>query len=217
MTPKTAGYLWRGAAFSAALILLSVVLSAQEVRVDGNTISAVKETAPVPVTNEVSPAISAMPNPVTAYPVDEGYPMVGWQTLASYIYDAPSIDEQRMKKIRMLKPKHAIPKFIYDLNGTKAAITGYMMPMDTDESGENATSFVIVRSQMSCCFGAIPRLNEWVMVNMEKGKKTRITMDVPMTVYGTIETGEKYEDMKGWSLYRMTGEKTKIPNNFKMW
>src|SRR5208337_4729453 len=103
--------------------------------------------------------------------------------------------EQNSEKVRLRKKKRPIPKFITALNGTKVAIMGYLIPMETDATGEYSSQFVIVRSQMTCCFGIAPKLNEWVMVTMEKNKKVRDIMDVPTIVIGTLEVGEKYEDM----------------------
>jgi hypothetical protein len=51
------------------------------------------------------------------------------------------------------------------------------------------------------------------MVTMPKGKKVKVVMDVPTTVYGTLDVGEKYEDMKGWTLYRMIADKTSTQKN----
>lgn len=210
MNRKYLEYLWVAAAWLAVFALFPVKMSAQEIRIDGKNITQAKEqAASVAVMNEADAKVIAMPNPVAAYPIDEGYPMISWETLASYKYDAPTIDEQRGKKIRVQKKKHTIPAFIKDLNGTKAAVTGFMLPVDTDDSGVYTTAFIIVRNQMACCFGVTPKLNEWIRVTMKKGRKTKILMDVPTTVYGTLETGEKYDDIMGYSLYRMTAVKTK--------
>jgi hypothetical protein len=193
------------------LACFTSVSEAMEIMVQDGKITEVREqAAPIAVKNAADEKVEAMPNPVTFYPVVDGFPLVTWETLASYAYDAPSMDEQRSLKIRVNKKKHPIPKFVTDLNGAKAAILGFLIPMDTDESGMFATSFVIVRTQMTCCFGVIPKLNEWVMVQMDKGKRIRAVMDVPTTVYGTLEVGEKYEDMKGWTLYRMNASKAEV-------
>ena len=206
--------LWRGIALTAAFFMVAVAGSAMEVRVDGKSITPVKEAPAAPqVKADDYAKIEAMPNPVTAYPMVDGYPLVTWETLAAYPYDSPSMEDQRSVKIRMKKKQFALPDFIKNLNGKKAAVTGFLIPMDTDDTGQYATSIVIVRSQMTCCFGVIPKLNEWVMVKMPKGKKVKVVMDVPTTVYGTLDVGEKYEDMKGWTLYRMIADKTSTQKN----
>jgi hypothetical protein len=206
--------LWRGVAVTAAFFMSAAYVSAMEVRVEGKNITPVKEAPTGPRAKEADYAkIEAMPNPVTAYPVVYGYQLVTWETLAAYPYDSPSMEDQRSIKIRMKKKKFALPNFIKDLNGKKVAVTGFVIPMDTDDTGQYATAIVIVRSQMTCCFGVIPKLNEWVMVTMPKGKRVKVVMDVPTTVYGTIDVGEKYDETKGWSLYRMLADKTSIQKN----
>jgi hypothetical protein len=218
MNFKYAGYLLKAAAMASVFLFLSTMVSAKELKVTGKTVTQVEEPVrPAPEENAFDAKMASMPNPVTAYPVDNGYSVVTWETLAGYAYDTPTIEEQRRANIRQRKKQRPIPKYISELNGTKVAITGFMLPMDVDATGENAMAFVIVRSRMSCCYGIVPKLNEWVEVTMANKGKTRIVMDVPFTVYGTLEAGEKYEEQKGWTLYRMTGEKTKVPQNFKLW
>jgi hypothetical protein len=215
MNRQYSRYVWISAAWLAAFAVFPLIVSAQDMRVKGKNIPLVKEQAvSVAAANGADARVVSMPNPVTTYPVDEGYPMIGWETLASFPYDATTGEEQRNKDVRLRKKRYPIPAFITDLNGTKAAVTGFMIPIDTDKSGVNATAFIIVRNQMSCCFGVVPMLNEYMMVTMKKGKKAKIVMDVPMTVYGTLETGEKFENGVGWTLYRMSAVKTKLSKQF---
>ena len=214
MSRRSGIYLTCAAITGAMLFLSAAGIYAAEIKVDGKSITQVNETpASEPVKDAAYLKMESMPNPVTPYPVVDGYPLVTWESLAAFDYDAPSMEDQKSVKIRMQKKKRAIPDFIKALNGTKIAITGFLIPVDTDETGEFATVFVIVRSQMTCCYGVVPKLNEWVMVTMEKNKRIRAVSDVPTTVFGTIDVGEKYEDMKGWTLYRMTAEKTSIRKN----
>lgn len=204
-------YLLCAAVLMPLFLMLAPECTAAEIKVEGKTITEVKEQPSAAAVKDASDLkVESMPNPVTAYPMADGVPLVTWETLAAYDYDSPSMEDQRSVKIRQKKKKRPIPDFIRALNGTKVAVTGFLIPVDTDETGEFATVFVIVRSQMTCCYGVVPKLNEWVMVTMEKNKKIRAVSDVPTTVFGTIDIGEKYEDMKGWTLYRMTAKKTSV-------
>jgi len=54
-------------------------------------------------------------------------------------------------------------------------------------------------------------MNEWMFVQMQGGKPTNVVMDVPVTVFGALEVGEKDEKDTGWSLYRMVSEKVSAP------
>ncbi len=213
MNFKYAGHLLRYAALAAVVLLFLSGVPVMEMQTSA---AAITPERPASVTETTTDAkVESMPNPVTAYPTMEGYPLVTWETLAGYAYDIPTLAEQNSEKVRLRKKKRPIPKFITALNGTKAAIIGYLIPMETDATGEYSTQFVIVRSQMTCCFGIAPKLNEWVMVTMEKNKRVRDIMDVPTMVFGTIEVGEKFEDMKGWSLYRMVAGKTEVQHTIR--
>jgi len=207
MNFRYAKYLLRYAGLAAVVLLLLSDVSIMEMQTNAATITP---GTPAPVTNATDAKVESMPNPVTAYPMMEGYPLVTWETLAGYAYDVPTLADQNYEKVRLKKKKKPIPGFITALNGKEIAIMGYLIPLETDSTGEYSMEFMIVRSQMTCCFGVAPRLNEWVMVTMKKNKRVRDIMDVPTMVFGTFEVGEKYEEYKGWSLYRMAADKTEV-------
>ena len=46
-----------------------------------------------------------------------------------------------------------------------------------------------MRDQSMCCYGTVPKINEWVSVRMaEEGVKP--VMDEPVTIHGTLKVGE---------------------------
>jgi hypothetical protein len=148
----------------------------------------------------------------------ENHPLVTWDTLSHFSYDAPDIEEEVDPKLRSKKKKkYSIPDFIQRLNGTQMAVYGFMIPLETDEKEQKATSFILARSQATCCYGIIPMMNEWMFVQMAKGKFAQVMMDDPVTVFGTIEIGEKKEKDKGWSLYRMVSDKVILPKEDSNW
>ena len=117
--------------------------------------------------------------PVTLYPLVENHKLVTWETLAHFPYDIPDIEEEIDPSLRLKKKKYPIPGYIKKLNGEKVAIVGFMIPVDTNEAGDKATSFILARSQATCCFGITVKMNEWMFVKMEKGKESEAVMDVP--------------------------------------
>jgi hypothetical protein len=149
--------------------------------------------------------------PVTVYPLVQDHSLLTWDTLAHFAYDAPDIDEEIDPKLRLKKKRYPIPGFIKRLNGAPIAVTGFMIPLETDEKEQRATSFILARSQASCCYGIIPKMNEWMFVQMAKGKTAEAIMDVPVTVFGVLDVGEKKEKDQGWSLYRMVSDKVDVP------
>ena len=64
-----------------------------------------------------------------------------------------------------------------------------MLPLDGEF--DNVRTFVLLKDQMACCFGAIPLLNEWVYVEVPQKKKIRSYQDVPISLRGTFRVGTK--------------------------
>lgn len=188
-------------------ISVAVILSAGLLAAPGSTPGQALPPLPKPINLKSAP--------VTVYPLVDGHSLVTWDTLAHFPYDAPDIDEEIDPKLRLKKKKHPIPGFIKKLAGEKIAVVGFMIPLETDDKEERATSFILNRSQASCCYGIIPKMNEWMFVQMEKGKTAEAIMDVPVTVFGTLDVGEKKEVDQGWSLYRMVSDKVNVPELIK--
>ena len=95
-----------------------------------------------------------------------------------------------------------IPEPVMKLNGKKISLAGFMLPVDFDEGKVN--SFLLMNSRMACCFGVMPRINEFVFVKMPTGKTTKFMSDVPINVSGVLAIGEaNLVD----SLYMMVADK----------
>jgi hypothetical protein len=101
-----------------------------------------------------------------------------------------------------------IPDDILAFNGAKAYVTGYMIPLDL--MAGMVHSFALVRSRMSCCYGQAPKLNEWVLIDLPKGKHTYLAQDVPLDVYGTLEVGERKEHGQVIGIYHMVMDMMRI-------
>lgn len=133
-----------------------------------------------------------------------------FEQLASFEYplpEPPAADAP--KDAAPTKPaKDLIPAPVHALSGKRATVTGFMIPIGID--GGRAKQFVIVRSQMSCCYGVAPALNEFVLVTMSNDG-IRPVMDAPVTVVGTLKVGETYEDGYLVGIYQMDGEKLLPP------
>jgi hypothetical protein len=140
--------------------------------------------------------------------------LVPWGDLSGFPYATPEVEAEVDPDYGIkLRKKYRIPGFIRELNGVKVAIIGFLIPLDLDPAGRKAVSFILAKSQATCCFGIAPRMNEWMFVKMEPGKTTDAVMDVPVTVFGTLEVGEARGKDEGWSLYRMTSSKVAFPKD----
>ena len=102
-----------------------------------------------------------------------------------------------------------IPEPVMVLNGEVVQVTGFMLPVDFDSGRVN--SFLLMNSRMACCFGVMPRANEFIYVKMPEGVTTKFMTDMPINVPGMLEIGE--ENLVG-SLYSMDALSIKKAENF---
>ncbi len=118
--------------------------------------------------------------------------------LLDYIYKP---ETERAKRFKF-------PERVLENAGENKAIVGYMIALDYKPGTDEIVSFMLVRDLQACCFGGVPRPDEWVMVEMEAGKTTDYHMYVPITVYGTFTPG-RVEDEYGYAaaIYNLVASK----------
>jgi hypothetical protein len=122
--------------------------------------------------------------------------------LASYKYEV-------RERVEGAAPLEQIPASVKELDGKKFAIKGFMLPYRND--GENVIEFILLRNQGLCCFGTVPRMNEWIHVKMAPRTGAPYSIDIPITVFGTLAVGEEYEKNVLMSLYRMESTFVLVP------
>jgi hypothetical protein len=134
------------------------------------------------------------------------FQIVGFDKLAAFNYDIP--DESPAARAAAAvgegEAKNQIPAGVRALNGKKVALKGFMLPLKVE--GGLITELLIMRDQSACCYGATPKLNEWVSVKMT-GKGVKPVMDVPITLFGKLQVGEMRENGYLVGIYAMDGEK----------
>lgn len=101
-----------------------------------------------------------------------------------------------------------IPEPVNKLHGKVVQLEGFMLPVDFDDGKVN--SFLLMNSRMACCFGVMPRINEFVYVEMPKGESTKFLTDIPISVSGRLEIGG--DNLVG-SLYSMEASKVEKVKN----
>ena len=139
--------------------------------------------------------------------VDE-YTPVGFDKLASFKYQVPD-DPLHEPATRALLKQNKIPQPIKSLNGQKVAVDGFMLPLRV-ENGK-ITEFLILCDQGMCCFGKIPKINEWISIRMPPGEGVKPLMDVKLKFYGTLKVGEVLENGYLVGIYEMDGERLDGP------
>jgi hypothetical protein len=135
---------------------------------------------------------------------DKGYLKLGFEQLASYTFVPPAFDPAANPSAKPPTGEEQIPAAVKGWNGKKAVVTGFMVPVKMEKG--LVTEFLLMRNTMACCFGAVPNMNEWVIVKMKKGG-VQPMMDVPVAFYGDIKIGAMFENGYMTGLYELAGER----------
>ena len=142
--------------------------------------------------------------PAVAEPaLDHGYLKLGFEQLASYNFVPPAFDPAADPHAKLPTGEEQIPAAVKSWNGKKAVLTGFMVPVKMDQG--LVTEFLLMRNTMACCYGAVPNMNEWVIVKMKKGVPP--LMDVPISFYGELKVGATFENGYMTGLYELECER----------
>jgi hypothetical protein len=126
----------------------------------------------------------------------EGYEYVGFDLLASFNYTPPETETAG--------PTDQIPASIKALDQKRVAVTGFMLPTKMDKG--LVKEFLLVKDAMMCCYGAMPRVNEWIVVKMN-GAGVKPLMDLPITFEGKLRVGEMFENGYLTGVYLLEGDR----------
>ena len=139
-------------------------------------------------TDQALEPISVQPVPSTTEP----YQSLTFNMLTSYPFREPNWAKMEDPAyILSLKLDEQISPQIQAMNGKKVEIQGFMLPLDMSDG--NLRTFMLLKDQMACCYGNMPRLNEWVYVRVPEKKRVSIHQDVLVTLVGTLRVGAKFE------------------------
>ena len=172
----------------------------------------IQKLAPVAPTNAVpaTPDAKAAPAALGAVQKDGEFLIVGFDRLAGFNYDipdeAPAATNATAKAVA--PPKEQIPAVVKALDKQRIALKGFMLPLKVE--GGLITELLIMRDQSMCCYGTVPKINEWVSVKMT-GKGVKPIMDQAVTLYGKLHVGEIRENGYLVGIYQMDGEKVAGP------
>lgn len=202
---------------------------AAPVEIHGDPINAVQSTAPAaaqqPVVVASAAPVAASPAPVKALapaplliatpvapkspepkPVssNNGYQTVGFDKLASYNFEV--LDDAPVTNLNAGPDKadEQIPVGVKAFNQKKVSIRGFMLPLKVDNG--KVTEFLIMKDQSLCCYGATPKINEWVSVKIGGGGIKPI-MDQPVSMLGTLHVGAMRENGYLVGIYHMDGDR----------
>ena len=170
----------------------------------------IQKLAPAAPTN----AVPATPDAKAAAPgnvqKDGEFLVVGFDRLAGFNYDVPddSPATTNAPAKAVPPPKEQIPLTVKAFDKQRVALKGFMLPLKVE--GGLITELLIMRDQSMCCYGTVPKINEWVSVKMT-GKGVKPIMDQAVTLYGKLHVGEIRENGYLVGIYQMDGERVAGP------
>ena len=156
----------------------------------------------------LTPGTEAVAKPAAAVvSATEGdFAVVGFDKLSTFKYEVP--DDMATNAPAGKNPDDQIPTTVKAFSGKRVSLKGFMLPLKVE--GGLVTELLIMRDQSMCCYGAVPKINEWVAVKMT-GKGVRPIMDQAVTLYGTLKVGAIRENGYLVGIYQLDGEKLQNP------
>ncbi len=143
-------------------------------------------------------------------PLLPGFLPVSFEKLASFNYEMPEDLSAPVADEEGVVYKEQIPEAIHALNQKAISLKGFMLPLKVEQG--LVTEMLIMRDQSMCCYGTVPKINEWVSVRMaEEGVKP--VMDEPVTIHGTLKVGEVLENGYLVGIYEMDGQQMTSDRN----
>jgi len=152
------------------------------------------------------PATNTAPTPDGAV-ADSKVQTVGFDKLSSFNFE---ISDELLGPITndlaaaAAKTDGMIPPQVKAFDKKRVELKGFMLPLKVE--GGLVTELLIMKDQSMCCYGVVPKINEWVSVKMVS-KGVRPVMDEAVTLQGTLHVGEMRENGYLVGIYRLDGER----------
>jgi hypothetical protein len=132
-----------------------------------------------------SPGADALP---VALP--EGYTKLDWKHMGGFRYVEGG----------------ALPADIRALDGSNVGVAGFILTLGETEGMHE---FILLESLWGCCFGAVPELNQTIVVRLAPDHALDYTA-APVLITGKLEVGEEKQGGFVASLYRIV-EASAVP------
>lgn len=154
---------------------------------------------------EAAPANAAPRPPRTTVVAGAPAHVLGFDLLAAFPYEVVDIGTGASEEeIAAAQQNDQVPAWVRFYDGRRVVLTGYLMPLKVVNG--RATKFVMMKDVNTCCYGATPRMNDYVIVTMP-GAGVEIVQDVPVELLGTFHVEQRYDGGYVVSLYVVDGEK----------
>ncbi len=186
-------------AIASSILLHTIDISAREIR--GKPILPLKKKTAIETASPENKVEVPATTPKSTSKVGD-YVTVSFDKLAGYTFEVPE-GVQPTNSVET-KPDGQIPADVQAFDQKKVSLTGFMLPLKVDDGV--VTEMLIMKDQSMCCYGAVPRINDWVSVKMKNGG-VKSVMDQAVTLYGKLKVGEMLENGYLVGIYEMEGDK----------
>ena len=161
-------------------------------------------------TQAVDPKVDSSKESVTTNTpaAKPGFASVGFDVLATFKYEVSEDAPASKTNAPAADPDTQIPAKVKAFSGKKVAVKGFMLPLKVE--GGLVTELLLMRDQSMCCFGTVPKINEWIAVKMTTSG-IKPVMDQAVTLYGTLKVGAMRENGYLVGIYQMDGDTVEVP------
>ena len=138
-------------------------------------------------------------------PLPPGYQRIGFDTLSAFPFEvtAEMAEGSNNLAIASAVTRAKIPAAVLALDRHLVAVRGFLLPLKMNNG--LAFEFLLMRNQNMCCFGSVPKVNEWIAVRT-KNEGVKPVMDQPLTVLGTLRVGDLRENGYLVGIYQIEAE-----------
>ena len=150
------------------------------------------------------PGLQPAPEP-TAPPIEDGAPLeVTLAQLGSFPFEPPEGQD----------PDPAawdaqIPDAIRALHGRRITIEGFITPIKVAERKVVRVLFTI--GHFGCCFGAVPKMNEWIVIDMAEDVAMAHAPLDPVRFTGRLEVGGLIDEQRYlYAIYHMQADSHEV-------
>lgn len=169
--------------------------------------------SPVAMVRATVPSVATNAQASSTAKVDADFSMVGFDKLSAFNFEVSDdiLQSGTTNAVQVAaKTAEQIPQSVRDYDNKRISLKGFMLPLKVE--GGKVTEMLIMRDQSMCCYGSVPKINEWVSVRMVGGGVKPI-MDQAVTLYGRLHVGEMRENGYLVGIYKMDGERLDGPTD----
>jgi len=134
--------------------------------------------------------------------VVDGFLKLDFYWLSSFDFVRPAPDAPPGPGGKQATGEEQIPAGIKKWNGARAVLTGFMVPVNFRDG--KTTQFLLMANLMLCCYGTVPKVNDWVLVSIPGG--TEVVQDRLMSFRGTFHVGARIDDGILTAVYEMDAD-----------